>query len=351
MSGTFCYCEKIKDIARRYLVASLFLLTGLGWMPVNGATAESIIYLSLSGSDNNNGKTQESAVATLQRAFDIAYAVGRSDRGTKIRINIASGHYIGQIVKVRRPPPDTEFEITATPGSKSKPIFDGGGQGGTWFTLKANTQRGARFLFRGLEITRYMTAMSFEGDRERADSHIGGNVIQGMVFRKIGQISTPNGQPSQAGIRFVNSRNNIIRDNEFIEIRNKKCKGLHVLYFAHHSSDNQITGNVFDGACDSPIRLRDESNNNIATKNLFKNIRFKAIFDEWYCDREKFNNCTKKSPECPSWNNRYENNQVENSADLAMTEPTAVHVPDIAVVCQAQKSTGAEEGRQRMIRR
>lgn len=334
MSPTYRGLQALGTI---FLFCVLISLAGVG---VSNAQNVLTIYIDPHGSDGHNGRTSKSAFATLQHALDVAYAYGSKSSGRTIRIEVSSGRYIGQAVKLSQPPPYTRFEIVASQNAKVKPEFDGAGTGKTWFVLQAKTQRKATFLFDGLAVSNYFTAMSFNGFREHPEAHLGGNTIQNMTFRRIGQIAAPDGPRSMAAVRFVNSRNNLIKNNEFIEIRNNNCDGLHALYLAHHSSGNRIVDNLFMHACGSPIRLRDNSNDNLASGNIFRDIRYQAIFDEWYCDPAK-SKCTKRTPECPSWNNRYENNKVEGSNKTAMKSPTKVHVPKIVESCRTTRLNSA----------
>ncbi|WP_197031652.1 right-handed parallel beta-helix repeat-containing protein [Bordetella petrii] len=303
--------------------------------PVVATAAAVTLYLDPHGSDKANGGRPDQALRSLQKALNIAYF--RVKQGAdQVRIEIAPGRYVGQQVRIGRPPADAHFEIVARPSASSRPIFDGGGRRGTWFIMKAADQNEARFTFSGLEVANYLTAMSFEGNRELVNTSQGNNVVQNMVFRNIGQAKSGE-QPSTAAVRFVNSRHNVIRGNHFINIRNKRsCGLLHSIYLAHHSSDNRIENNTFKNTCGSPIRLRDASNNNIATRNVFREAEFRAVFDEWYCNPERIDKCTKKIPECPSWGNRYEANTVSDSDQRAIREPTVVHIPEIPSTCDVQ---------------
>ena len=332
-----------KQIIRIFFCILAVLLLNVAYA-ANSTASIVTLYLSPHGDDHNNGQAQGSAFLNLQQALNRAYEIGSAREGKTIRIYIASGTYEGQIVKLRTPPKNTKFEIVAAPGSKSKPVFDGGGQGGTWFILQAKTQRGSTFLFDGIDVRNYLTAISFNGFREHPETFLGNNTIQNMTFENIGQISSPTHETSSAAIRFVNSRNNVIKHNKFIVVRNNKCNGMHALYIAHHSSNNQIIENEFNHACGSPVRLRDSSNDNLAVGNIFRDIQSKAIFDEWYCNRSiSKRTCTKKTPECPSWNNRYERNTVERSSSTAMTVPTMVHVPEMSTVCNLGHNKGKKQ--------
>lgn len=327
--------EKVTHIFFRILVLLLLNVA----FSASSAASITTLYLSPHGNDNNSGQTPGSAFLNLQHALNRAYEIGKAEGGKTIRIYIASGKYEGQLIKLGTPPRNTKFEVTAVPDSKGKPMFDGVGRGGTWFVLQAKTQRESTFLFDGLEIKNYLTAISFNGSREQPETFLGNNTIRNMIFENIGQISSPNHDTSSAAIRFVNSRNNVIEHNKFLVVRNKKCNGMHALYIAHHSSNNRIIENEFNHACGSPIRLRDSSNDNLAVGNIFRDIQSKAIFDEWYCNKSiSKRTCTKKNPECPSWNNRFERNEVEGSSSTAMITPTVVHIPEMSAVCNLGKN-------------
>ena len=329
----------------RALVA--FVLMALSSVAFAGVLT---LYVSPHGSDKASGSEPGQALRSVQKAFELAYVAASKQDLDRVRIEVAPGRYLGQRIKVRQPPAGVHFEVSAQPGAESRPIFDGNGKGGTWFILQAATQNGARFTFSGLEVAKYRTALSFNGKRDDVGKYLGDNVIENMVFRDIGQIAKQGSRPSTAAVRLVNARNNIIRDNMFINIRNEeRCELLHSIYVAHHSSGNQIIGNTFDNVCGSPIRLRDRSNDNVASGNTFRQVNSNAVFDEWYCNSSRNRKCTKQRAECPSWGNRYEDNKIENSSSSATREPTVVRVPEIATACVSATARTLNIPRERIV--
>lgn len=308
------------------------------------------LYVSATESQGLSSNKPSETYDSLQEALEVAYKAASAAGGGTYRIQVESGLYIAQSVNLKAPPPNSVFEIVGLPGAEKRPIFDGRNRGETWFTLRAKSQNRSRFLFEGIEVRNYLTAMSFNGAREEPETHLGANTIRNMIFRNIGQRAASNPKPSTAAIRFVNSRGNVIENSKFLVVKNRRCDaGLHAIYLAHHSSDNKIIGNFFDKSCGSPIRIRDASNNNIAENNVFKDIQFTAVFDEWYCDKSKNKLCTKKGPECPSWNNRYlPNNVVRNSNPNAMAQPTFVHVPQVSASCDYPAARSAVSAGQRI---
>lgn len=324
-------------IARpRYLCAALFLVLSALLAPL-AVAASLTLYVSPQGSAQASGEKPDQAFNSLQKALRAAYDKARDGGVDHVRIEVAPGTYKGQRIVLRQLPVAAHFEVVAQSGSKSRPVFDGNGKGGTWFILHAPVQNGARFTFSGLEVTNYITAMSFNGGRKDLDKYLGNNVVENMVFKNIGQVAKADSKPSTAAVRLVNTRGNTIRDNRFIGIRNEQnCELLHSIYLAHHSSGNKITGNTFENVCGSPIRMRDNSNDNIASGNTFRNVQARAVFDEWYCSDKRNAACREKpAPECPSWGNRYEANKVEDSDQRASKTPTFVHIPEVSARCNA----------------
>lgn len=322
----------------RLLIPILFFLA-LG----SDIAMSQVLHLSPAGSDQHDGRKPDQAFASLQRAVDAGYEASRKtgNSNSHILILVAEGHYKGQTTIADSPPAGTHLEIRAASPTGTAPTFDGTGTAGTWFVLKGATRKGARVTFRGLDIRNYRTAISLNGNRDNVNTFLTGTTIEDMTFDTIGQVAAPKSPPSTAAIRLVNARQNSIRNNRFVNIRNfKSCGNLHAIYLAHHASSNVIEDNDFENTCGSPIRIRDSSNNNIASNNTFRQADYPAIFDEWYCDRSKNPRCTKQSGECPSWGNIYSGNTVERSHAKAMSRPVLVHAPQIRAGCAAPDAAG-----------
>ncbi|WP_447577887.1 hypothetical protein [Achromobacter kerstersii] len=252
----------------------------------------------------------------------------------KVVIRVGSGIYGGQHVKLDSDHTRIDISIEGAV-SNGIPVFDGENKPITWFTLNGQRQNGGRLHIEGLEIRNYLTAIAFVGSREEPNRSLGGNIIRHMIFSRIGQSDPKSFLVSTAAIVFVNARNNIVEKNKFFEIRNvKTCGKLHSVYLAHHSSNNKIIENEFNGFCGSPIRLRDGSNNNFAIGNLFLNVGSETLFDEWYCNRSITVGCTKKTPECPSWGNQFFFNIVDEPGLKATSPYVKVHVPAIPEGCE-----------------
>src|SRR5690606_29032191 len=112
-------------------------------------------------------------------------------------------------------------------------------------------------------------------------------------------------------IRFVNSKENLIENNDFVDIINIDREGaLHALYVAHYSDSNRIDNNRFVNNTGDAVRVRDFSNGNVVTRNRFEKAGSGGAYSEWYCDFDARTDCTKATPECPSWENVFKDNLI-----------------------------------------
>lgn len=269
-----------------------------------------VIHMTPSGSDDRDGATPATAVLSLDKALKIAASI-IDPKIQSVKIAVASGVYRGQTVTTKGILGGRDLIIAADDPTAGRPKFDGDGKGGTWLILQNSSGQPTHFKIIGLEITNYITAISLNGNRNNKQSSNSNNEIRNNVFNNIGQISQPALEPSTAAIRLVNSDNNLITQNKFINIRNlEKCGLLHAIYVAHDSTDNTISENTFQDSCGDAIRFRDRSNNNVVSNNTFTDSWNKAPVSDWYCDATKRNDCTKSSGECPSMNNILEGNRV-----------------------------------------
>jgi hypothetical protein len=282
--------------------------------------AELVIYLAPNGNDKADGLTQRTAVASFQIAVDRALEQG-SAKHSRLRISVAPGTYTAQRAVTGGTPDGKPLVIMSEKGEGDRPQFDGAGKGGTWLILKNATGKPTHVTVAGLEITNYETAISLNGARGKEATSNSQNVIRNNIFRNIGQIAFPEGKPSTAAVRLVNSDDNQIVRNRFINIRNiKGCGALHSIYLAHYSSGNQVTENVFDGGCGATIKVRDAASNNVIADNQFLNQE-EPVFLDTFCDRNAREGCTRAEAECPSWHNEFRGNQMAKLGKKAATSP------------------------------
>ncbi|MDZ7896324.1 MAG: right-handed parallel beta-helix repeat-containing protein [Sphingobium sp.] len=157
----------------------------------------------------------------------------------------------------------------------------------------------------------YATAITLSGSRDDAALRVTDVVIRNNIFRSIGQISKSQKEPSTAVVRLVNADRVQIVNNRFQDIRNRQtCNRLHAVYVAHGSTDNLVQGNAFQDGCGDAVRFRDRSSGNRVVNNTFIDFWVDAPISDWYCDSTLSNKCTKRTPECPSFDNEIAGNRI-----------------------------------------
>jgi hypothetical protein len=305
--------------------------------------ADTMVYMKPGGNDQASGKSEAEAVGTLQIAVKRVLALP-VDVGGSRKVMILQGTYLAQTVVVADLPDDEPLILTGAAGAAQRPVFDGNGKGRTWLRLDSSTGKTTRLTIEGIEVANYVTAISLNGNRQALGNFNAENVIQKNLFRDIGQIAFPSGKPSTAAVRLVNSRNNRITENSFLNIRNNSgCGALHAIYIAHYSSGNLIGGNTFDGGCGAAVKTRDSSGSNLIKENRFIDQTEPAFLDS-FCNKDLRQDCTKETSECPSWGNEFVNNTMAKLGPKARKAPVLVAGPDWVAGCPAPQA-----GRRRLL--
>ncbi|MGA0610317.1 hypothetical protein [Caldimonas sp. KR1-144] len=269
-------------------------------------------HLAPDGNDARDGTSRATAVATLNRAWELAAA---QPAGTAATVLVHPGVYTGQWIRIQGSPP-TAVTLRGVAGDGKRPVFEGGPNAReTWLRLWASDGRPTGLTIEGLVIRGYYTAISLDGKRDDPSTGNEGTVIRDNLFERIGTIATNDPKAlSTAAIRFVNSSRNTVERNRFVGIRNVSgCGALHALYLAHFSSRNRIVDNTVDDFCGSAVKLRDRSNDNMITGNVYRHAQAAPAIEEWFCDMRGRKGCTKQLGECPSTGNVDERNAIEES--------------------------------------
>ena len=301
--------------------ADLSILVSNWGEAVGGSEPEdTVYYLSPIGSDSNDG-SEQSPVLSLQ---EINNRLEQNPPENNVRIIIASGRYYNQRVQWTYYSTNNYVRFEAE-DVNNRPVFDGCTQsgvcgGGIFFTCRPANGEYTNLHFWYLRIENYQTAMSLGGRRgpydhlndQAHDEYSGGNTIYGVWFENIGNIFNPALSPSTAVIMLVNSRENLIQNNHFVNAINATSPHLiHAVYAAHHSSYNEIRNNRFEENSGDAIRVRDHSDFNSITGNTLINAGFYG-YSDWFCDHTTRDDCTKYNGgdgyECPSWGNEFRNN-------------------------------------------
>lgn len=272
------------------------------------------LFMDPAGDDANDGLSLATPVLTLSRVHAILVDLA-PDREVEVRI--APGTYRGQTVVWRHTMPGHRIRFMPRDDDRTRPVFDGclaSGDcpGGTWLTLRHTGGEETNLHFEYIRVQRYGTAISLNGDRNAEAASNGSNRIYGCYFDRIGNVFEPSLAPSTAAVRLVNSDDNEIANNHFVDVINTTSGGLiHAIYVAHMSDRNRIERNRFARSTGDPVRLRDYSNGNVVNDNRFIKVGTTAGYTDWYCDHDARSDCTKPAPECPSWNNQFRDNTLD----------------------------------------
>lgn len=296
-------------------MSTLSICTALLLAILSGPLMAADIHMEPNGNDQNDGRANK-PVVTLQRAVDLALSDPRA-RSEPMRVLIQSGTYRGQKVFIDGHKLVGELTIIGL-GTEPKdfPVFHGDGSQAIWLRLKSDTGKATGLTIQAIAVHDYFTAISLEGNRDNIQAFNSGTTIRRNVFRNIGSIATRDDRASTAALLFYNSKDNLVENNFFGTIRNKRdkdCGSLHSIYIAHFSSGNRIVNNTFEDACGSVIKLRDRSNANLIEGNRFKAIQNAPAVEEWFCDAGARKDCTKKLGECPSTGNVVRNSDLSGS--------------------------------------
>lgn len=338
----------------RRTVCSALLATATG-LHFSVAAEPLMIYVAPKGSDQAEGNTEKTAVASLDRVQELV--AGRAAGYEEVRVLFLPGTYRGMTVNWHTFP---GVWVKFMPARENgKVIFDGRkGRSSVFFTgappkpKRGQAPKPMKLEFRNLNIRYYCEAISLKSwvDTERT---AGGsdNVVVGNVFEYIGSKYDPvkRGKKPRgsctAALRLQGVARNQVEGNTFRHIINLPIKEtaaarygpghLHAIYIAHLSDDNKISANSFDDFSGDPIRIRDKSNRNRVTDNVFGStsdgIKPGAVHavSQWYCNRN-VKDCVEKYKdrrECASdgldvQNNRIEGKNVASYADRSQGPAT-----------------------------
>lgn len=284
------------------------------------AKDDAVIYLSPSASANADGSTPEAGLGSLQAAIDLAQKKF-ADGYREVTIHVKPGRYLGQQARTAGAGKGHRLVITSV-HEQGRAVFDGEDKVDTWLTIPGRVGEPTNMVVSGLTITHYGTAITMNGSRDDLSNAVSHVEIRANFFDAIGQASKTQGQPSTAVIRLVNGDDNQIVGNRFTHFRNaESCSLLHALYVAHHSTGNLIKDNQFADGCGDAIRFRDTSSDNLVQDNRFDDAWSNAPITDWYCDASSRTDCTKRTGECPSVDNRLVGNQMaaHHAPDKGMT--------------------------------
>ena len=322
------------------------LFTALGALLLCAPAAALVLYVGPDGKPEANGRAPDRAMADLQRALDKGLA--QRPKGETLELRVLPGTYVGQRLTLKSSESDGgDIAIVRHEGIE-RPVFDGKGMDAPWLTVEADKRPLRQLRITGLEITGYATAITLNGSRDIDARSVSEIVIRNNVFRSIGQTEMTQKSPSTAAVRLVNADKVEIVNNRFARISNRwSCGLIHALYVAHGSTNNLIEDNTFEDSCGDAIRFRDGSSGNKVVRNSFVDAWADSPISDWYCDASNRKDCTKKTPECPSFDNELADNRIEWRKAKA-PERQRAHGDDTTSLCPAPartRETGAARSR------
>lgn len=293
---------------------------------IDASNEKFVIYLSPNGSNNNNGLSKNKSVKSLSKAQEILKAT-KPQKDVEIRI--AKGTYYDSNIEWTYHNPNyfvsflpEGYSIGSSFAATSMPIFDGKHTENWFMKVEVADGKKTNLRFYYLKIQNYINGIQLHGDRSNPSNWNGYNTFDGIIFENIGTYWKPTDLTAYGAIDTVNSRKNIIKNCTFKSILASAPKNglLHSIYLAHYSSNNTITNNSFTDSSGPIVNMRDASNDNEITNNVFGGAIPQTVFSQWYCDHTKRTDCTKFKPgkvvgECPSWNNILRNNKMESDTN------------------------------------
>jgi hypothetical protein len=304
------------------------------------------LYMSARGDDRNPGSSKE-PVLSLARVHEILMQQ-RPDADVVVKIRSDEGIYWNQSVLwcyynkghsivMESDPPETNACFLADDSPPHEPFF----------TLSAANGEATNLILRGLTVSNYVTrAILFAGNGEVRSKWNGFNAIENCIFQDIGNARMPERPVAYSAIGLVNSRNNRIVNCSFINIMDHTVAGypqrdqrpdnpilgigddyknaraqrggnpnlpIIGIYVAHHSDSNRVISCRFRRMKGDAIRIRDDSNGNLVSRNVFELTGWHAVISTWYC-RTSMEGCSERlETEAASWGNVFTDNKVNGN--------------------------------------
>ena len=299
------------------MIRSIFFLVAVTFSPSAHAAFE--IYMSPDGHPNNSGLNINEPVRTLQNAQNILLT---HDPQESVEILIAPGEYKNQSVDWTYDNGYTIEFVSLVRDNQNRPVFKrdlatGNTRATSWFEMSIAEGSNTNIIFNNIEVQNYTSAIAFIGNRDDiARGWNGNNHIKNMVFRNIGDKYSPG--TGYRAITFQNSNGGSVTNSKFINIENgpETVRLIHAIYLAHGARNIIIADNEFERVSGEPVRVRNESNYNIITRNKIDNSGQSGFYSDYY---------SRNANECPSWGNefilntvgdRYLNDNDQNPNDL-----------------------------------
>lgn len=296
------------------------------------------LFVAHAGDDAADGRTIDAPLATLEGAQNrLRSYLPAIDRDVEIRLSYDDGApYEGHEVVWTHTSPDhtvsfmpTDYQVgMGLDDIQGRPLFDGksicdskapatdssGGEFCKFLVVETETSAASRVRFYYLSIRNYTTTgiglhQSGEGQ----------NVIEGCRFERIGNLYFPDQRAGYTAIGIGDSDHNQIRNNRFVDIRDKPGdeKYMHAVYMNVTSSYNTISDNSALRVSGDPIKVRHYSNHNLIEHNTLEYAGVAGFLDWPEGGRH----------ECFSWENVIKHNTLRCGYDGSQSATIKLRPP------------------------
>ena len=281
------------------------------------------------GSDANMGTTPTQAVATLQRALDLASA---GPQGTEAQVIVEPKVFPPGNASISRFI-DAPIRILGQvwPGSDpaAKPTFSC--SSGQSVVLEVG-RTGTPALYTGVSvegavITGCPNGVEFRGNLGDPRNFIWGNSLVDVDFRDIG--GTGDGGYEAVGV--FNNWGFKAYNLTFKNIKNPVNPwSMHAFYVGHHSRDVWIGHETYTGISGATIALRNDVENTLIYDQTFGADLSSPKIIDWYC-RSSDEPCPaldgSTTSECPSWGTYVESAKGLSPSDVEVYDGNTGTVP------------------------
>lgn len=238
------------------------------------------LYISTSGSDANDGTSEAKALASIDGA---SRRLVESPFAGNVTIHIAEGEYlISEDAYWHYSSPD--YMVYIEGAGQDKTVFYGP-QGKNVTFLQVSSCNNTSLSFKNFTVRMFRNGIimrcSSDGSVLTNEGVVGW--FENLTFKELGGYYTRCDAAAVAGIQFLGSSNNTIKNCTFDGLRDYDTgNNIHGVYISTFSCNNLIQGSSFKNIRPDPIRIRRGSSNNIIEYCEFRNAGVIAYVSDWH---------------------------------------------------------------------
>lgn len=325
---------------RLALAALVGMCTGsLIGLPHAGASAATLcsevttctLWVSSSGNDANDGRTQATPLRTLQRANDLLCeqtAEPCTGIGKYVKVFIAAGTYPNARTTWVYSDPTYATQIIG-----QDVVMDGRHAVAWGLLIRPRNDRSNIQVFH-IKWTRYLHGgLMITGG--------GYNRIYGNTFHRIGSYySKKPDVVAYSGVSLLFTKYTSVERSVFVDILNTGAGYTHEhgVYLVR-STNNRVTGSTFSNVGGDPIRVRDAANDNTISGNFFTNTGSLGYIGDWRCLNNTQYTCPNGN-ESLSWRNAFKDNVLRGPHPWHLAGFKARYCYDLKGWCPSSRISG-----------